>query len=200
MFCLFRGMWSCHNSCRSIFPDTHVGKLIKCLHQCIEFTDVNMVHVQQVKDFVWEPAILQAQTNLRWICDAPAKEGAVDFLLHHREKHPCDVFCVLWLGFGGHCNGDGVRLIVVTGEESTIVDLLQLHAVVVDHTVGCDRAAAAFDELPCGFLAIQRIQFLCFGAAAMQVHVMVAADGGEVGKVGNDRGLLAAEGQVDEIL
>ena len=29
---------------------------------------------------------------------------------------------------------------------------------------------------------------------------MVAADGGEVGKVGNDRGLLAAEGQVDEIL
>ena len=29
---------------------------------------------------------------------------------------------------------------------------------------------------------------------------MVAADGGEVGKVCNDRGLLAAEGQVDEIL
>mgnify|MGYP001509868582 CR=1 FL=1 len=29
---------------------------------------------------------------------------------------------------------------------------------------------------------------------------MVTADGGEVGKVGNDRGLLAAEGQVDEIL
>ena len=29
---------------------------------------------------------------------------------------------------------------------------------------------------------------------------MFAADGGEVGKVGNDCGLLAAEGQVDEIL
>jgi len=29
---------------------------------------------------------------------------------------------------------------------------------------------------------------------------MVAADGGEVGKVSDDRGLLAAEGQVDEIL
>ena len=29
---------------------------------------------------------------------------------------------------------------------------------------------------------------------------MVAADGGEVGEVGDDRGLLAAEGQVDEIL
>ena len=29
---------------------------------------------------------------------------------------------------------------------------------------------------------------------------MVTADGGEVGKVSDDRGLLAAEGQVDEIL
>jgi len=29
---------------------------------------------------------------------------------------------------------------------------------------------------------------------------MVAADGGEVGEVGDDRGLLAAKGQVDEIL
>ena len=34
----------------------------------------------------------------------------------------------------------------------------------------------------------------------MQIHVVVPADGGEVGKVGDDRGLLAAEGQVDEIL
>ena len=59
-----------------------------------------MVHVQQVKDFVWEPAILQAQTNLRWICDAPAKEGAVDLLLNHGEEQPCDVFCVLRFGFG----------------------------------------------------------------------------------------------------
>ena len=124
MFCLFRGMWSCHDSCRSIFPDTHVGKLIKCLHQCIEFTDVNMVHVQQVKDFVWEPAILQAQPNLRWICDAPAKEGAVDLLLHHGEEQPCDVFGVLRLGFGGHRNGDGVRLIVIAGKKPAVIDRL----------------------------------------------------------------------------
>ena len=83
-----------------------------------------MVHVQQVKDFVWEPAILQAQTNLRWICDAPAKEGAVDFLLHHGEEQPCDVLSVLQLGFGGNRNGDGIRLIVIAGEEPAIVDLL----------------------------------------------------------------------------
>ena len=107
---------------------------------------------------------------------------------------------VLQLTFGGHRNGDGIRLIVIAGKEPAIVDLFQLHAVVVDHTVGRHRAAAVFDEPPCGFLAIQRIQFLCFGTAAVQVHVVVAADGGEVGKVGNDRGLLAAEGQVDENL
>ncbi len=107
---------------------------------------------------------------------------------------------VLRLGFGGHRNGDGVRLIVITGEEPAVVDLLQLHAVVVDHAVGGDRAAAAFDEPPCGFLAVQRVQFIHTCAAAVQVHVVVAADRGEVGKVGDDRGLLAAEGQVDEIL
>ena len=102
--------------------------------------------------------------------------------------------------FGGHRNGDDIRLIVIAGEEAAVVDLFQLHAVVVDHTVGRHRAAAVFDELPCDFLAVQRVQFIHACAAAVQVHVVVAANGGEVGKVGNDRGLLAAEGQVDEIL
>ena len=52
----------------------------------------------------------------------------------------------------------------------------------------------------CGVLAVQFVQFIHACAAAVQVHVMVTADGGEVGKVGDDRDLLAAEGQVDEIL
>ena len=63
---------------------------------------------------------------------------------------------VLRLGFGCHRNGDGIRLIVIAGEEPAVVKLLQLHAVVVDHTVGRHRAAAAFDELPCGSLVVQR--------------------------------------------
>ena len=110
------------------------------------------------------------------------------------------MFCVLRLVFGGHRNGDDIRLIVIAGEEAAVVDLLQLHAVVVDHAVGGDCAVAVFDELPCGFLAVQRVQLIHACAAAVQVHVVVAADGGEVGKVGDDRSLLAAEGQVDEIL
>ena len=58
------------------------------------------------------------------ICDAPAKEGAVDLLLHHGKEQPCDVLCVLRLGFGGRRNGDDVRFIVIAGEESAVVDLL----------------------------------------------------------------------------
>jgi len=144
-------------------------------------------------------AVLQPQADIGGICDAPAKEGAVDLLLDHGEEQPCDVFGVLRLGFGDHRNGDGVRLIVVAGEESSVVDLLQLHAVVVDHTVGGDRAAAAFDEPPCRFLTVQFVQLIHTCAAAVQVHVVVATNSGEVGKVSDDRGLLAAEGQVDEI-
>ena len=145
-------------------------------------------------------AVLQPQADIGGICDAPAKEGAVDLLLHHGEKQPCDVIGGLWLAFGGHRNGDGVRLIVVAGEEPAVVDLLQLHAVVVDHAVGGDRAAAVFNELPCQFLTVQRVQLIHACTAAVQIHVVVPADGGEVGKVGDDRGPLAAEGQVDEIL
>ena len=54
----------------------------------------------------------------------PAKEGAVDLLLHHGEEQPCDVFCVLRLGFGGHRNGDGVRLIVIAGKKPAVIDRL----------------------------------------------------------------------------
>jgi len=104
------------------------------------------------------------------------------------------VFCVLRLSFGCHRNGDDIWLIVITGEEPALVDLLQLHAVVVNHAVGRDRAAVAFDELPCQFLAVQRVQFIHACAAAVQVHVVDAANSVEVGKVGDDRGLLAAEG------
>ena len=96
--------------------------------------------------------------------------------------------------------GCAAPIVTVAGEESAVVDLLQLHAVVVNHAVGGDRAAAVFDELPCRSLAVQFVQLIHTCAAAVQVHVVVTANSVEVGKVGNDRGLLAAEGQVDEIL
>ena len=90
--------------------------------------------------------------------------------------------------------GCAAPIVTVAGEEPSVVDLLQLHAVVVDYAVGRDRAAAAFNELPCGSLAVQRVQFIHACAAAVQVHVVVTANSGEVRKVGDDRGLLAAEG------
>ena len=107
---------------------------------------------------------------------------------------------VLRFGLSGHRNRDGIRFIVVAGEGSTIVDLLQFHAVVIDHTVGRNRAAAALDELPCCCPTIQCIQFLRFGAATVQIHIVSTANSSEVRKIRNDCDLLAAEGQVDQIL
>ena len=106
----------------------------------------------------------------------------------------------LRLVFGGHRNGERIRLVIIAREFSALVKLLQLHAVVVDHAVGRDRATAVFDELTGNFLAVQRVQLIHTCAASVQVHVVVTTDGSGVGKVGDDRGLLAAEGQVDKIL
>ena len=40
------------------------------------------------------------------------------------EVQPCDMLCVLRFGFRGHRNGDDIRLIVITGEEPAVIDLL----------------------------------------------------------------------------
>ena len=93
-----------------------------------------------------------------------------------------------------------VRHNAVAGEESTVIDRLQLHAVVIDHTVGGDSTVSIFNELPSRFLTIQRFQLVNSCTAAVQIHVVVLANSGDVRKICNDLSLLAAEGQVDEIL
>ena len=40
-----------------------------------------------------------------------------------RDASP-DMLRVLRFGFRGHCNGDGIRFIVIAGEEPAIIDLL----------------------------------------------------------------------------
>ena len=92
-----------------------------------------------------------------------------------------------------------VRHNAVAGEESTVIDRLQLHAVVIDHTVGRDSTVSIFDELTSRFLTVQRIQFLCLGTSSVQIHVVVPTNSGEVRKICDDRSQLAAKGQVDQI-
>ena len=107
---------------------------------------------------------------------------------------------ILRLGFGGRRNHSGTRLIVITWEELTVIYLLQLHAVIIDHAVGRDCAAAALDKLSCRFLTIQRFQLGNSCTASVQVHVVVTANSGKVREICDDCGLLAAESQVDKIL
>ena len=85
---------------------------------------------------------------------------------------------ILRLGLGGHRNRDGIRLIVIAGEEPPVVDLLQFHAVIIHDPIGRDRAAASRYERPGHGFAVQRFQFVHFGAATVQTHVVVPANSG----------------------
>ena len=172
---------------------------IRCHASSLRSDKIFTLHIRRTSTSLGELAVLHPQAGISGICDAPAKEGAIEFLLHHGKEQPCDMLRVLQFVFGGFHNSDGIRLIVIAGKRTdrrrpalTSCRCRRLRRMV------CDRAAAVFDEMPCDFLAVH--QLIHAFAAAVQVHVVVAADSGEVGKVCNDRGLLAAEGQVDEIL
>ena len=77
---------------------------------------------------------------------------------------------------------DLINLTFCCQQATVITDFSDLAAVGRDHYMNLHGGSASVDELNA------------------LVHVVVAADGGEVGKVGDARSLLAAEGQVDEIL
>ena len=81
----------------------------------------------------------------------------------------------------------------------TVVEQLHLHAVVVDHTIGCNRAATVPDKQPCRFLTVQRLQLVNSCAAAVQVHVVIPANRIEVREIRDNCNLLAAD-QVDKVL
>ena len=82
----------------------------------------------------------------------------------------------------------------------SIVLLFQHHTVVIDHAVRGDHSAAAVDQQQSSFGAVQAFQLLHPGTTAVQSHKMAASYGLQIGKVGDDRCLLAAVRQVDEVL
>ena len=121
---LFRILWLCHGHNSAQLFHIIRGKSIRSLCQCIEVRKAFLFHIQQHIHFIRQLRILHPKPDIRRIRDTRPLKGAVGLLLHHGEVQPCDVLGVLRLGFGGHRNGDGVRLIVVTGEEPAIVNLL----------------------------------------------------------------------------
>ena len=80
-----------------------------------------------------------------------------------------------------------------------IIERFQLHAVVVDHAVGGDHFAAAVDKQQSRFITVQTSKRLANGTATVDIHIVGAANSLQIRKVCDDRGLLAVEGQVDEI-
>ena len=76
-------------------------------------------------------------------------QEAIDLLIAEHDKHPDNPYM-----FPSPITGEMYYPDSIVNLHKKI-DLSQLHAVVVDHTVGRNRAAAAFDEPPRGFLAIQ---------------------------------------------
>ena len=89
--------------------------------------------------------------------------------------------------------------IVVFRQVAAIVDLLQLHAVVIDHAVGGDHPSAALDEVQGLLRPIQRLVFLFGRRTAVECQTMVFSDLFQVGEVGDYCGLLTAECEIDEV-
>ena len=81
----------------------------------------------------------------------------------------------------------------------SIIGRLQPHPVVVDHAIGRDRAFIFRDQKQGCLNAVQILQLFDIGTAAVGVHIVVTANGFQVGEVGDDSGLLATEGKVDQV-
>ena len=92
-----------------------------------------------------------------------------------------------------------ILLIEVAGEMCAVIMLLQLHSVIIDHTVAGNCTAATVDEQDSSFFSVQILQFLCPGTAATQIHIMVTAYCIQIREVRDYCGLLTAEGQVNKI-
>lgn len=81
-----------------------------------------------------------------------------------------------------------------------VIEFFQLHPIVIDHAVGGHIPIRVTDKLQSKMPGVQLFQLFGGGAPAVQGQIMIPPDLVQIGEVGNDRCLLAAEGQVDEIL
>ena len=197
LFCCSRPC-HCYNGAK--FSDVLIGEVFCNLRQRIEVSYAFSIHIQQHIHLIWKLIIFQPQAGIRWIGDSRSLEGAVDLLLCHRKVKPSDMLGILWIRLSGHRNGNGIWFVIVARKELTVVEQLHLHAVVVDHTIGCNRAATVPDKQPCRFLTVQRLQLVNSCAAAVQVHVVIPANRIEVREIRDNCNLLAAEAQVDKVL
>ena len=81
-----------------------------------------------------------------------------------------------------------------------IVDLFQLHAIAVHHAIGGDCPGAALDQVEGRGQPVYLFERIHRHTAAVDGQGMVFPRLLQLGEVGDDRGPLAAKGEVDEIL
>ena len=58
----------------------------------------------------------------------------------------------------------------------SIIELLQLHAVVIDHTIAGDCPSSALNEQDSSFDTVQIFQLLHTGTAAVKIHIVLTPD------------------------
>ena len=68
------------------------------------------------------------------------------------------------------------RRIEILREVASIIDLREAHTVVINHPIRCDNSVPLINEEQGSFIAIQVVQRLFTGAAAVQHHEMFSAD------------------------
>lgn len=111
------------------------------------------------------------------------------------------MICIFRLLPGGKPYRQQIRLVVVTGEVAAVIELLQFHPVIIDHAIrGNPSLKMIEDQVQSELAAIQPLELLDSAAPTLHRHVVLPPNGVQVGEVCDDRGLLAAKGQIDEIL
>ena len=117
------------------------------------------------------------------------------------QEQPSDLICIFRLLPGGKPYRQQIRLVVVTGEVAAVIELLQFHPVIIDHAIrGNPSFKMIEDQVQSELAAIQPLELLDSAAPTLHRHVVLPPNGVQVGEVCDDRGLLAAKGQIDEIL
>ena len=82
----------------------------------------------------------------------------------------------------------------------SVVGRFQFHAVAVDHAIRGDDSSSAVNQLEGGFFAVHCLVLVHRHCAAFQRHDMAFPDLLQVREVGDDRGMLAAEREIDQVL
>ena len=161
----------------------------------IQIFQALLLHIQDAVYGIRQHTSLESKLHIRRITDSGPEYGLSDLAVWCGQIQPC-------LG-GAHAllsrQHQQRRLVAVLREVMTVIELRQPHSVVIDRPVECDHAIVSVNEKQSSFIAIQVVQFLFAGAAAVEHYVVILAHLLQIRKICDDRDLLAGKSQVDKV-